>query len=149
MSRICSLLRNPLSGRLLLLVYSFRSSYQHFRSGRIHQWPSFHQGFNPDQNVRTNQLLELLLSTVRPCSYLDGKEESGKAEANQNSWKDRSRERNVPSTTTASSNWTRPDREILDCSWLVLTFRSGLNPRWKLGHWWKRALEQLYCYTLF
>ena len=40
---------------------------------------------------------------IRPDSHLDEKTESGKAEVNQNSWKEADK-RNVLPTTTASSD---------------------------------------------
>jgi len=56
------------------------------------------------------------ISLLRPDLQIDGKTESGKGEANQNSQKDRSR--NIPPTTAASSNW-------------LLLFRQSVNPKRK------------------
>ncbi|XP_012062902.1 PREDICTED: probable serine hydrolase [Atta cephalotes] len=62
---------------------------------------------NRDPRMRVIPIHNMVSSeqVEEPDSHLDGKAESGKAKANQNSRKDRTDKRNVPPTTTAGSDW--------------------------------------------
>jgi len=60
----------------ITFLYGLKFRFNHFFNAHFHQWPSFYRGFNPDQNVKTNQLQSsislLRQGTTGKCSTVVG-----------------------------------------------------------------------------